>query len=517
MADDGKEKRQVRLTDALIESTQEHGSTILGTLTKETGETQDITAEHMREAMENLRAQGGHVPSADKRLSVIGVYDGNIVEVEVKPLPNNAAGDLMPLIIDGSTGHADLLPGRYFYIIGEDMPLLATEESQVTGEGITLEPYTVTVRDFTPNESSNETANDTPHDLKLWMLRIDETGELVTFYDLISGIAAQAAMKLTIEYLEDRGLLFVNGDAGAARGLSISTTELKKIDFPTDKVNREVWNLWAGLKPGQLAVGFSEDGSADIGINLANSKDRARGILRTVTYHIDFSGLEDMGIAPKLEPYDKRVYEALSSLWRHITCVTGRDTFSLKEIHYAMGYESNPSATTKQNINDSLTKMGNTNIFVDNIDEASAYNYPHFTWDAKLLPMERMTGYVDGQITDGLIHLYREPPLFAFARERGQITSYSIKLLQTPVNKTNKILSIEDYLRDQIAWMRNEGNSSRRSNKITFDGLFKAAGVTRRDDKGRQKDTARKILSHYIKCEFIRSFAEDSDGFTIEC
>lgn len=300
-------------------------------------------------------------------------------------------------------------------------------------------------------------------------------------------------------------------------GKYIRTNAIEKIDFTTDKVNRKTWNRWANLEPGQLALGFAEDGSGSIGIDLASARDKKHGVQRVTTYCIDFEKLEDAGIAPRLEPYDKRVYEALSSLWNRVTTVTGQDTFSLKDIHYAMGFKSNLGANAKKKINDSITKMSTAHISIDNINEASAYNYPRFKWDSTLLPMERLTGYVDGQLTEGLIHLFREPPLFTFARERGQLTSYSVQLLQTPLSKTNKNIATEDYLREQIAWMRNEGNSSKRSHKITFADMFEETRTTRRDDKHRQRKNARKVLEHYVKCGWIQDFEETADGFTVSC
>ena len=74
------------------------------------------------------------------------------------------------------------------------------------------------------------------------------------------------------------------------------------------------------------------------------------------------------------------------------------------------------------------------------------YKYNHFRYDAALLPLERMQAIVNGQTVDSAFHLFREPPLITFAKERKQVTTIERKVLQTPISKTNQNLLIEDYL-----------------------------------------------------------------------
>lgn len=488
-----------------------------------------ITAAEAIEAIANRNGQLSEIVASCYTVHNIGC-DG-IAEIELHPqefdfLDN---GTLPLLSYDGAFIKAGIRPGKYYilydvvtsdsfseidlsHIRGErnNGLLLATDKSQIEGEGITIEPVTVSAK-----TESGEDCPDAPYDpIEGWLIRSDEKGCFATLYDMIGGITVLSSLQLVLAGDGSPWLSDATKDAAKAALQSISTTAIKEVDFATDKMNRETWNQWAKLKPGQLAIGFKEDGSGQLGVNLASQKDRQHGIDRIMTYDINFNELENSGIAPRLEPYDRRVYEALSSLWNHVTTITGQETFSLKDIHYAMGFTSNPGKNAKKKINDSITKMSKAHISVDNYDEASVYHYPHFKYDASLLPMERITGYVDGQITDGLVHLFREPPLFTFARERKQFTSFDIRLLQTPLNKTNKNLSIEDYLREQIAWMKND-KSAKRRNKITLADMFREAGITRRDDKPRQKKNAAKVLDHYVKCGWIEGFKETASGFEI--
>ena len=334
-----------------------------------------------------------------------------------------------------------------------------------------------------------------------------DTGKSLTFMDAAFALlTTQTALGFALEYEQRR-----EEDARRPR---ISATTLEEVVTTTDKLNKTVWNRFANLAPGQLALGFAEDGSATIGIEMASGSDLENGKSRALIYAINFDGLEEAGIVPHLKPYDRRVYEALSSLWQHVTAETEQDVFGLKDIYFAMGYKGNPGAADKRKINDSITKMLNAHISIDNLAEADAYRYPRFRYDASLLPCERITGYVDGQVVDGLIHLFREPPLFTFARERRQLTSHSINVLQSPLSKTDTNIQIEDYLREQIAWMKNE-KGKKRSNKITLASIFEAAGITRRDARKRKRADIVTLLDHYTECEWIAGFKDTGDGFEI--
>ena len=449
----------------------------------------------------------------DRSYSVEQSYGNGLALIDVHPYKLAFGEDSIALVdyqID-----VDLKPGQYYVLYNEvrdsdknvsitnsqqfkDGFLLPTATELVDGDGATLMPIDI----------GTEAEQAVFH---AWMVKVGD--DPVTFKNLVTALTALASYHIVLEHYGYRDNQDEEEREVVDTRLEVAINRVERIDFTTDKVNRSTWNLWARLEPGQIAAGFEEDGNGLIGVDLANQKDKKKGIQRLVTYSINFDNLKDADISKRLEPYDERVYEALATLWRYVAAEGGQDTFSLKDIYYAMGYTTEPSEGAKKKINDSITKMAAAHIEIDNYDEAEAYNYPRFKYDASLLPMERITGYVGGQLTDGLVHLYREPPLFTFARQRGQITTGSVQLLQTPLNKTNKNIELEDYLRTQIAWMKTP--KGKRDRKITFENMFKELQTTRRDDKARQKKNAVKILEHYVKCGWIKSFKQVAEGFAI--
>ena len=287
-----------------------------------------------------------------------------------------------------------------------------------------------------------------------------------------------------------------NNDSEEVRALipAIKSHRLERLDFPLDKVNSNVWKLLEETTNGQLKY--------NIGVEKKGSKEHLN-----IVYSIDFNN-ENVSLSKKLDPYDKRVYYGLAGFYNK-----GTDVITLQQIYNAMGYKGRAGAADLKRINDSITKMHTAQIVVDNKQEAQAYKYPHFRYDGSLLPMERMQEIeVNGQIARGAVHLFREPPLVSFARERNQITTISVKLLTTPLSKTNANLALEDYFIEQISHMKHGAISK----KMLFDTIYKKAGITTKMQKQRAPEKITTLLGYYKECGFIKDFRMSKDGITIE-
>ena len=152
-------------------------------------------------------------------------------------------------------------------------------------------------------------------------------------------------------------------------------------------------------------------------------------------------------------------------------------------------------------------------LYLNNESEAAQYDYPKFVYDASLLPMERVTAYStdNGQIIDAAIHLFREPPLMTFARERKQCTTIRLKLLNSPLNKTAANMELEDYLIEQIARIK----KGSRSNKMLYKTIYENTNITEKKQRQRAPAKIEKLLAHYKACEYIKGFRTTKDGITI--
>lgn len=284
--------------------------------------------------------------------------------------------------------------------------------------------------------------------------------------------------------------------------ITISTKALEKVEYPIDRPNSIIW-AYADAEPidGQLAL-------EGVGIHTVKSNKDA-----IVVYAIDFKELENvpgLKITQNLTAFDKRCYIAASALFNE-----GNTIITIAQIHAAMGNNGKPSAAQIAKINDSLTKMVYAHLYLDSTEESKRTNYKPFRYDAPLLPMERISAVVNGQVVNSAIHLFKEPPLVTFAKERKQFTTITRELLATPLNKTEDTLRLEDYLVEQISRIKN--SKGKTSNKMLYSTIFKRAGIVSQKQMYRAKDKIKKILNHYEKCGFIKSYTEteNADGVKI--
>lgn len=280
----------------------------------------------------------------------------------------------------------------------------------------------------------------------------------------------------------------------------IPRTAIKKasrIEFPLDKLNAVscgIWNLLEKDTGGQIAFAMEKRHSKKE-INLY--------------YSIDFDALgDDVTITKRLTPFDKRVYIAISALFN-----SGNNIITLTQIYYAMGNlnTNKPNPSQIEKINNSITKMTCARITVDNSQEAEVYRFNRFVYDGSLLPLERGTAIVNGQLADAALHIFREPPIITFAKKRHQITTLDIKLLQSPVNKTEPNLLIDDYLLERISHMKN----GKQSNRILLKTLYEKADIKTKNQKSRAPEKIRRYLDYYMQCGFFKEYSMQPDGITI--
>jgi hypothetical protein len=271
-----------------------------------------------------------------------------------------------------------------------------------------------------------------------------------------------------------------------------------KINYPVDKVNNNLWGTIENSPNGQLAFSTVKTG-----------KKKEVTILAA----INFVNMQGVKITKKLTNFDKRVYIAVAALWN-----AGNKVITLTQIHYAMGNTQRPAKYQLEKINEAVSKMTTAKLFLDNALEVEKlkYKYGKFKYDGALLPMERMTATIKGQLSDAAIHIFREPPLMTFARERNQITTFDVKLLQSPVSKTDGNLAIEDYLLERIAGAKNAAAKGKKViiNTILYETLFENAGIKSRMQKARAIDKIKTYLDYYKSNGYIKDYVAEANQVT---
>lgn len=282
----------------------------------------------------------------------------------------------------------------------------------------------------------------------------------------------------------------------------------ENLAYPLDKPNSVIWNLLAEADTnGQIALE----------IDTTSQKDRRKGKEALIYYAINFDDIgPGLTISKQLKPYDKRVYVAAAALFN-----AGNSIITVQQIHRGMGNRGRPSKEQIKKINESLTKMGAAHIYLDNKQETGVNKgYTRFEYDGSLLPFERVRAFVNNTLVETAIHLFREPPMVSFAKDRNQVTTIPIKLLETEstLSQTVANLTLEDYLLERISHMKNPKAKAPR--KILLSSIYERChitGKTEKDRKERQRtpDKIRKYLDHYKACGWIYGYRLEKDSVTV--
>lgn len=271
--------------------------------------------------------------------------------------------------------------------------------------------------------------------------------------------------------------------------LSFHTSPIAKTLYPMDKMNAVTYGRSV------------EDYEKTLEINVASKKsDKAIN----VTYSVNFEAL-DASVSRSLSHFDKQVCIAAAAHY-----AAGNNVVSLSQIHTAMGNNGRPSQKQIARIAESIDKLAKTEITIDNTAEAIAYKGRKKVVDKEMIiTCKRRDAYINGHLTEGAVFMFDLPAPIRFARDRGQIITLDLKVLQSPMNKTEETLILQDYLIRRIS---RKGDPRR----ILISTLLSKLGVQGATQKWRTIEKAKKLLSYYKEIGFIADFKLEPDAICIE-
>ena len=285
---------------------------------------------------------------------------------------------------------------------------------------------------------------------------------------------------------------------------------------PKDKVNRNIW-----IFNNDILDTMNENAPIEIDTSRAGSNDKASIMFRAYYGELaenDFFGRleEKLTELNYLNEYDKEVCIAAASVFYEYG-----DIMTLSQIHYTMGYNTKPNPEQLRKLKESLEKMRTLKIMIDNTSEHLAYsNIETFPYNGVVLPWESREICVNGQVTDAVIHLFREPPLMTLARKRNQITTISRSIQAAPFNKTPQNNILYDYLIDRITSIQREANkkthkNKKASNRILYETVFEHLQLADAKAKRRVKEKIEDYLKHFKKEKLIKNYKKDDEGVSI--
>lgn len=300
-------------------------------------------------------------------------------------------------------------------------------------------------------------------------------------------------------------------------------TPLENAELPVDKVNSNIVNLLANRAEGQLSL-------ANVAVDTIRADKNNPEPL--VTASVDFTGLEEH-ISKSISYFDKRVMTAINTLWENSETNT-----TLSRVYTATGGKGRPAAVDIEKIKNSIVKQMKIVLTLSNkLEVDQGYNYDAFEYTGNLLLVRLLTAKKDNKTVEGRIQIYGKPPLIDFAKKRDQITTIPLKMLQAPINKTERNLAIEDYLQVRVCRDRKQAEETaiKKHNeyiraksqkafrdisitkKILFATVMKDAEINGRMAIHRAKETIQKILDYYKEenIEHITACKYEADAVTL--
>jgi len=227
---------------------------------------------------------------------------------------------------------------------------------------------------------------------------------------------------------------------------------------------------------------------------------------------INFDDMQGVQISGKKEltAYDREVHDAIITL-----AVNGENEYMTGAMIYQTMVGS-PGARLApkqaEAISDSITKLMYSKVTIDATKEAEAFGFEKFKYDGYVVPAERVTATLNGNIVE-CIHLFRTPPLYEYADKKNQVGRIDIKLLNSPINKNEETITLQGYLYRRILSIK---GSSKLSPTIVYETVYKQIDIDALTDGAlRKKKTVvrtkiKEILEYWKKEKFIAGYVENT-------
>lgn len=242
---------------------------------------------------------------------------------------------------------------------------------------------------------------------------------------------------------------------------------------------------------------------------------------------IDFDQIPPEIFKRQLSSYDWLIHDAINSIYQ-----AGNQFMTISTIANVItgnpDSDYNPSPKTRREIEDSIQALISTPIRMNYSEEAQAYkvgfDYQEgktYQYYGNVINGEIVTQRVNGQLTDGVLHILKEPILFSLARKKNQISTIDIKFLSSPTYMTKTALELRDYLMRRIERMRPTGKKQTPKKlthrTIKLVSMYEAVGAEnkRSDEKKRIFDKAVLFLDDLKAKKYFSDYAIDNERIYI--
>ena len=292
-------------------------------------------------------------------------------------------------------------------------------------------------------------------------------------------------------------------------------------DITSDKYPIEIPKKELATKPNEHALTTDKISNKAFlnvftnGVKAVLAMEKKGSAIQVNTYvTVNYDGLDRAKVhgVKWLTLFDRSVLDAVHTLYS-----VGNRFITIDQINRVMcGKSGEEKATAGQaeRINNSLTKMMYTQITIDATQEAEFFGYNSFVYDKPVIVGERGKATLNGTTVTG-IYIY-SLALLSYANNKNQIARIPLEVKDTPINKNENGIILQDYLIRQINYMKSGG----RSNRILLDNLLNdlniidtsKAKLTSAEANNRKKtiEQITALLDYWKNAKFINSY--DIDG-----
>ena len=231
----------------------------------------------------------------------------------------------------------------------------------------------------------------------------------------------------------------------------------------------------------------------------------------------------------RLTAYDRRVYNALGTIW-----INGKTTTSLTEVYRIMmgNRKKNPNRAQLEAVSQAIEKLNGVKIYLDLTEEINANivkdkqplidaGFLKSTSDKvkSAVVSDRMINKrelnVETEQGGGMnsIQILNEPVLLTYNRAKGTLLTIPMEYVGLDsISATEKSIAIQDYLLMRI-WNYKKGVML--ENKILYETMYRDSGQEKpklSKDRIRDREMVKKMMEEWQRKGLIENFEEIQSG-----
>lgn len=209
-------------------------------------------------------------------------------------------------------------------------------------------------------------------------------------------------------------------------------------------------------------------------------------------------------------PFDQEVHDSIVSLY-----LAGNECFTPAMVYRAMTGKTESEYVHDSRVKEiekSIDKIRFSQLKIDAGEEAAAFGYEQAYYSGNMINADKVELRMGRNWVTGY-KILTAPLLYRYTKASNQISAVDIKLLDTPIMKTDDIIVLQGYLLRKIEAMKNNGCER----TILFDDVYKYLGAesSSRQKKEKVRKAVKSILDFWIKNEYINSYTYNNKGRAI--